>query len=155
TRGAALRHRRPLSRRHLRALCSERHPRLRRDRKHRVSSAAVRILLWNELRMLLRDRRTVVLSVALPLLAMPLMLYSIKFITAKRRQNLEAITYRYVLTGSEAARARAVIEAGRREVEREPAGEEKSALLRFTAKEVEASDPAASVKQRKIHFYVE
>src|SRR5687767_6784923 len=69
----------------------------------------VRILFIHEMRQLLRDRRTVIVSIALPLVLMPLMLFISKKNIERRERNLGTITYKYAVTGSEAEQVRAVI----------------------------------------------
>src|SRR5437773_8113794 len=69
----------------------------------------VRILFIHELRQLLRDRRTVIVSIALPLVLMPLMLYASKKNIERRERALETITYKYAVTGSQAGQVRAMI----------------------------------------------
>ena len=111
-------------------------------------------LLRHELRMLARDRRTILLSVALPLLTMPLILYSVNFINRRRERTLNDTVYRYVVTGTEAARARALIEEGRRRLADEPPPAGAPRRI-FKHQEVQAPDPAAALRARDIHFYVE
>jgi sodium transport system permease protein len=119
-----------------------------------VNWDTVLVLLRHELRMLARDRRTILLSVGLPLLTMPLIFYSTKYITETRERLLDQTVYRYVVTGTEAARARALIEEGRRRVATEPTSGGRP-RRRFMTEEVQAPDPAAALRARRIHFYVE
>ena len=116
--------------------------------------ATVLTLLRHELRMLARDRRTILLSVALPLLTMPLILYSMEFINQRRERALDETVYRYVVTGTEATRARSLIEEGRRRLAAEPPSGS-TPRRRFKHEEVQAPDPAAALRARDIHFYVE
>lgn len=69
-------------------------------------------LLGTELRMLARDRRTIVLSVLLPLLVMPVMLYGSRFAEQRRKRTLEQTTYRYAVRGPDEALVRSWIARG-------------------------------------------
>lgn len=51
--------------------------------------------------MLLRDRRTVVTSIVLPLILLPIILLSVSFTEKKREQRLKTATYRYALAQPE------------------------------------------------------
>jgi ABC-type Na+ efflux pump permease subunit len=66
----------------------------------------VRILLAHEMRMLLRDRRTIVLGLAFPLLILPLVLYAAKSSNERRQKTLEQTVYKYAVTGTESAEVR-------------------------------------------------
>ena len=115
----------------------------------------IRILLRHELLLLVRDRRTLILSVALPIAIMPVMLFASRSIHERRQRTLETTTYKYAVTGEEAEKVRSLIAAGRSagalESNRDPA----SAAESFRMEEVQVADPAASLRAKDIHFYVE
>jgi sodium transport system permease protein len=111
----------------------------------------IRVLLNHELRMLVRDRRTVILAVALPVLLYPFMFYAMKSIQERRTRTLEETTYRYAVTGAEAAELRSVL--ARAKVSPANVGEDKTG--RFTFEEVSVRDAAASLRDGEIHFYLE
>jgi sodium transport system permease protein len=108
-------------------------------------------LYVNELRMVLRDRRTIVMSIVLPLLVMPLMLFGSNWTQQKRQRTLEATTYTYAVAGSEASAARALVDATRARLSRDAS--KPGADFRFT--ETEVTDPAASLEKGDIAFYLE
>jgi len=118
----------------------------------RVDRATVATLFRTELRTVLRDRRTVIMSIVLPLLVMPLMLYAGRWSEQRRARKLEATTYTYVVTGGEAAAVRAAIAAA--PASPGDAGNTREPLVsRF--EETEADDPAAALERADIHFYIE
>jgi len=117
----------------------------------------IRVLFVHEMRMLLRDRRTVVLAVVLPLITMPLILFATKYMSERRAKRLEEIVYRYAVAGSEAKYARDLIARGRvriAELSRLSEGSTED-VKDFRCVETTAADPSASLKSREIHFYVQ
>ena len=72
----------------------------------------VGVIFRNEIRMLLRDRRTIAVGVLLPLLIYPLMIYANRVTTRQREKNLTETVYKYAVSGSQAAQARALIARG-------------------------------------------
>lgn len=60
---------------------------------------SIAAIFRNEVRMLLRDRRTIITSVLLPLLLLPILLLSVSVTEKKREQRLHSATYRYAVTG--------------------------------------------------------
>lgn len=114
-------------------------------------SSIIGTLYVNELRMVLRDRRTIVMSIVLPLLVMPLMLFGSNWTQQKRQRTLEATTYTYAVAGSEASAARALVDATRARLSRDAS--KPGADFRFT--EAEVTDPAASLEKGDIAFYLE
>ncbi len=117
----------------------------------RGGSSIVGTLYLNELRMLLRDRRTIVMSIVVPLLVMPLMLFGSHWTQQRRQRTLEDTTYAYAVTGSEANAARALVEATRARLS-QPGGKP-GASFKFT--EVKAADPLSALQNREIAFYLE
>lgn len=105
-----------------------------------MNRESVRVLFLHELRMLARDRRTVVLSVVLPLLVMPLMFYAVRAIEKQRTRSVEETVFRYAVSGTEAGAVRRLIAAGG------------AAASRF--EEVSAEDPEAALRASRIHFYL-
>jgi len=117
----------------------------------------IRVLYGNELRMMLRDRRTMVVAVVLPLLLWPVMFYAIKRTGADREKKLAATVYQYAVTGSQAGQVRRRIARGaelQAENARSAAGREGPAA-EFRFQEVTVADPAASLRSDQIHFYLE
>jgi sodium transport system permease protein len=116
----------------------------------------IRILLVHELRMLLRDRRTVILALAIPLLLMPVILYSTKSMSDSREKKLQETVYTYAVTGTEAAKVTALISDALESVGVEPQrkNSEKDPLSGLKIREVQVKDPAASLEKQDIHFYL-
>ncbi len=122
-----------------------------------MSWETIQVLLTHELRMLFRDRRAVIAAVVLPLLVMPLLLYGERRINQRRRQNLAQTVYKYALTGRDTSMVRALLERAR---ESKPnakvwAPKEETSLENFKFQEVVVKDPAASLQNKEIHFYLE
>lgn len=120
-----------------------------------MNRTAVRILLRHELRMLMRDRRTVILSILLPLLIMPLIILGLRFSQTQRSQRLDETVYAYAVTGSEADRLRAWIARGRERAAALPPEHEYARLSRFKLEELPVAHPDSSLKNGDIHFYLE
>jgi sodium transport system permease protein len=121
-----------------------------------MNRQTIRILLVHELRMLLRDRRTVILALAIPLLLMPVLLYSTKAMSDSREKRLQETVYTYAVTGTEAAKVQALIGNALKSMTPEPQSknDEKDPLSGFKVKEVQVKDPAASLEKQEIHFYL-
>ncbi len=111
----------------------------------------VHVLLAHELRMLMRDRRTVILAVVLPLFLYPIMIFATKWINERRTRTLEGTLYRYAVTGTEAGEVRAIL--AKAKASQEQAAAEKSERFKF--EEIGVKDPAASLRNKEIHFYLE
>jgi sodium transport system permease protein len=117
----------------------------------------VRVLLRHEITMLLRDRRTIVVAIVLPIAIMPLAFFASSTMQQKREKNLEQTVYRYAVTGS---RAKQLREAIARDLSRGTGAEEiapveGSGPATFQCEEVGVTDPEASLKSKEIHFYLE
>jgi sodium transport system permease protein len=117
----------------------------------------VRVIFSNEIRMMLRDRRAIIIAVVLPLLIWPVMFYALKRTSENREKNLAATVYKYVVTGSQAEPVRKLITRGAassaRQEERGKGA--KDNLSDFKFQEVRMPDPAAGLKAAEIHFYLE
>jgi sodium transport system permease protein len=116
----------------------------------------IRILLVHELRMLLRDRRTIILAVALPLVLLPLIVYATKSVAEGRKRKLEETIYRYAVTGTEANEVRALIGKAQKSLQTGAGNiqDEKDSLSGFKLEEIPVKDPAASLEKQEIHFYL-
>lgn len=112
------------------------------------------LLYIHELRMLLRARRTVVMSIVLPALVMPIMLYASKYSHDRRDRMLRATTYQYAITGPLAGRVRSLIEKTRQTVAQDPE-EELDTLRQFKAIETRVANPKESLEKNTIHFYIQ
>ncbi len=117
----------------------------------RLDRATVATLFATELRTVLRDRRTVIMSIVLPLLIMPLMLYSGRWNEQRRQRKLEQTVYAYAVVGPQAAAARAAVAAA-------PAAAPQkggSSAPAFRFKEEIGADAPAALAGSKLHFYLE
>jgi sodium transport system permease protein len=117
----------------------------------------VGVIFRNEIRMLLRDRRTIAVGVLLPLLIYPLMIYANRVTTRQREKNLTETVYKYAVSGSQAAQVRELIARGQAASSGKsaPQSEEGNNSPRFKIQEIKAQDPATSLKSGEIHFYFE
>ncbi len=68
----------------------------------KVDWSAVAALFRNEMRHLLRDRRTIVVSIFLPLAVIPVMLFSSHWLEQRRKARLEQATFEISVEGSQA-----------------------------------------------------
>jgi len=108
----------------------------------RVDFAAVATLFRHEIRQLLRDRRTAVLSIGLPLLVMPLAFYAAHVGQEKDERRRSETSYLYAITGPEARAARELFAA-------------QGAGAPFRAQEITVEDAAAALERSEIHFYID
>jgi sodium transport system permease protein len=95
--------------------------------------------------MLVRARRTVVMSVVLPALIMPIMLFGSRYSQTQRQNRLERATYRYAVAGPLSERVRAMIEGTRHE----------DAFLGFKLQEVQPKNVEDALKHDDIEFYID
>ncbi|MCY4544577.1 MAG: ABC transporter permease subunit [Gemmatimonadetes bacterium] len=116
-----------------------------------MNRVTIGLLVRHEMRMLLRDRRTVVLSILLPLVVLPLILFGFKFMSEWRSEQLDATTYRYAVTGAYADSVRALIGRGARLADND--AEEGRQPASFV--EVEAAEPDSSLSAGDLDFYLE
>jgi sodium transport system permease protein len=121
----------------------------------KLDRATVSTLFSTELRTVLRDRRTVIMSIVLPLLVMPLMLYAGRFAEQRRATKLKATEYTYAVVGTRVEAARAAVAAAPAAAPEKvgDGGLREPNAQRF--KEVEAADAAAALENGEIHFYLE
>lgn len=68
-------------------------------------------LLRNELRMVLRDTRTVLIAVVAPLVLFPLMIFALNWVEDRESERLETQTYAFAVTGERADFAGRVVDA--------------------------------------------
>ncbi len=118
----------------------------------------IRVLLSHELLMLVRDRRTVILSLVLPVIIMPLMLFGTRYVHQRRAKTLEETTYKYAVTGSYADNAREFVKRARGIIVRSPETarkEDEAALAKFKFEEIRVENPEARLQSKEIQFYLE
>ena len=110
----------------------------------------IRTLFSCELRQVLRDRRTIFMSIVLPLLFMPIMLFGSRKMEQLRERKLEETAFTVAVTGSQAEAARGLIEATRaRLASQEPKGD----LLRFEL--VSKDDPVKALNAGEVNLVIE
>ena len=115
-----------------------------------MNRATIGLLFRHETRMLLRDRRTVVLSILLPLVVLPAILFGMKFMSELRQDRLDATTYRYAVAGAYADSVRTLIGRGGLRAAAE-AGDGRQPV---SFVEVEAARPDSSLAAGELDFYL-
>ena len=123
----------------------------------------VRTLFAVELRMFLRDKRTVFVSLVLPLIVMPIFFFASSWNEKQREQRIESQTFHYAVVGSEVAKARELIAAGGlaqaaeiAEAKAPPPGRRgRDAAIRVELEEKEVKEPRQALENREIHFVLE
>jgi sodium transport system permease protein len=116
-----------------------------------------RILFAHEVKMLMRDRRTVVIAVVLPIVVWPVMFFGTRKMSERREEQLKQTTFKYAVVGLQADNARTLIEKGRDEVgaaEDDSESARKDAQI-FKFKEERVPDAAEALQKGTIHFYIE
>ncbi len=111
-------------------------------------SAHTVFTIWRtELRMLLRDRRTVVISIVLPLLLTPLLIFGARWVQERRERTIEASEARYAVVGTAREWARGLIL-------RLQEGSPDSGGPRLPLIEVSPPDPASALARGDLDVYV-
>jgi sodium transport system permease protein len=118
----------------------------------KVRLAIVATLFRNEMRMVLRDRRTIVTAVVLPLVVMPLMLFGSSWTQKKHERALETTVYRYAVTGSQSNAVRALVAATR---ERLASETKTNDVAPFKFEEETVTNAVAALNRGDIRFYME
>jgi sodium transport system permease protein len=108
-------------------------------------------LYQTELRTVLRDRRMVTMSLVLPLLVMPVMLFAGRWTEERRQRQLAARQYTYAVAGPRREDGRALIARALAA----PQASADSAANRTTFREVPAADVRAALDSRDVDLYVE
>lgn len=122
-----------------------------------MSWTTVWVLFIHEMRMLLRDRRTVVMALVLPMAIMPVMLFGTKKMQEIRLARLGKTVYRYAIVGSQQEDLRQLIETGRRAAAvRDRLEKQKpDSPARFKSVEITVPDARVGLRSGQIHFYLE
>lgn len=110
----------------------------------KVDSSAVAALYRNELRHLLRDRRTIVMSIVLPLLVMPIMLFGSRWMEQRRQAKLDETVFGIAVAGSHPDAVRDALKRAERAVAA------KGETFRF--REVAVEDAEKALADKKIHL---
>lgn len=114
-----------------------------------MAGSGLRTLYFYELKMLVRDGRTLLVSV----LVMPLFFYASVLGRRAMEERQAEETYTYALTGPESARVRELLAATEEEAAVDGAEEEHG--LTLTLVETESGDPGADFADETLHFFVE
>lgn len=125
------------------------------------SRSGFRALYGAELRMVVRDRRTLVASVLLPVLVLPLVFWISGRGERQREARLEAETLYYALEGPRADWLRSALGSVADAAAEESEGAETSSRIRLeerssgsTRGEVDP-DPARALAERQVHLWIE
>ncbi len=116
-----------------------------------MNRETIGLLVKHEMRMLLRDRRTVVLSILLPLVILPIILFGLKFMSELRREQLDTTEYRYAVVGDYADPVRALVQKRDLLAASEVEGDRQKASFL----EVTAASPDSSLAAGDLDFYLE
>lgn len=117
----------------------------------RLRSPIVFTLFRTELRMLLRDRRVLLTSLVLPMLLTPLLMLGSKTSLERREKALRDMTYRYAVTGPEAARVRELVRFTAARVD----SKSKTNKARFQFAEESNQDATNALAKGSLHFILE
>lgn len=117
------------------------------------SSGALGTLLRNELRMLLRDRRTIVISVLVPLAIWPAMILLMSWTESREQEQIESSTLVWTATGERAEFAREhVLEAIAARAAQDESGNGQRAQFE---ERTDVEDPAAALSAGELDLVVE
>ncbi|MGH7475278.1 MAG: ABC transporter permease subunit [Longimicrobiales bacterium] len=117
----------------------------------RFDPGVLRTLLAYELRMLVRDRRTILIAVVAPLLLFPAIILLMRMVGEREQERLAATTFRYAIVGSEALLARSLV-AEALALPPDTAGGD-TAAIRFEAAAAVAAD--SLLRAGTLHVVVE
>ncbi len=121
-----------------------------------MAGSALATLYRYELRMLLRDWRTVVFSVLVPVLLMPLLFYASVWSQRAMERRQAETTYRWAASGPESELVRRLVADGEELLAQEDRGDEDQGQREWlTLEEVATGDPAAAFDAGEIEVYVE
>jgi sodium transport system permease protein len=117
-----------------------------------LNFSIVQTLFKNELRMILRDGRTIVTAVLLPLIIMPLVLFGSTWTRKKREHTLQTTTYHYAIAGENVEWTKKLVAATR---ERLASDESTNKTAAFKFEEVTATNAPKALNRGEIHFILE
>ena len=106
--------------------------------------AALRLLFIHEMRMVLRSRRTIVTSLVLPAVLMPIMILGARYVQREQTIRLDQTTFRYAITGPWPDQVRRLIDRYKTAAE----------FRNFQIEEVNPTDPDRALDDRTLHFYI-
>src|SRR5688572_5083049 len=106
--------------------------------------ASLKLLFVHEMRMVLRSRRTVVTSLVLPAILMPMLILGGRYVQRQQEIQLDKTTFYYAITGPWADQARRLIVRYKNAAE----------FRNFNLQEEYPADPDHALEDRTLHFYV-
>ena len=112
----------------------------------KLRSPIVFTLFRTELRMLLRDRRVLLTSLVLPMLITPLLMLGSKATVERHEKTLREMTYRYAVTGAEAASVRELVQATRARID----SRSKTSHTQFRFAEEKSDDATNALAKRSL-----
>jgi sodium transport system permease protein len=112
---------------------------------------STRTLFRTELRMVLRDRRMLFVSIILPMLVTPLMFIGSSWGIKRHERKLDRMVYAYAISGKDTAWLRSVVTATRERLEASARTNETALKL----KEITSPDPRAALDNDEIQFLLE
>lgn len=117
-----------------------------------LNASTIGALFRAEMRMLLRDRRIMVISIVLPLLVMPILLFGSTWSLKKREQKLERMPCRYAVSGTQTTAVRALLAATRDRLAMVAQAKGKDG---FKFDEVTCQNAEASLDKGEVHMVME
>ncbi|HHY86470.1 MAG TPA: CPBP family intramembrane metalloprotease [Verrucomicrobia bacterium] len=117
----------------------------------KLNLPALRTLYLNEMRMILRDRRTIIMAVVLPMVVLPVVLFASSWTRERREAALARTVYRYAVAGANEEQARAIV-ARAREVALTSTN---ANVRRLHFEEKSVTNVMEALDRREIHFFVE
>lgn len=118
----------------------------------KIRFPTVLALFGCEIRMLLRDRRTIITAIVLPLVVMPLVLFGSRWTQQKRERTLAESTFQYAVEGSRSAWLRALIQQTRERLANES---RTNSHAPFRLEEIAVTNAVQALDQHKIQFVLE
>jgi sodium transport system permease protein len=106
--------------------------------------STLKLLFVHEMRMLLRSRRTIITSVVLPLIMMPVMIMGSRWAQRQQESRIDQTTFEYAVTGPWDEQARKLIARYGNAPE----------FKGFRIHELKVADPQAALADGRLHFYV-
>ena len=116
-----------------------------------------RILFAHEVRMLMRDRRTVIFAVLIPIVVWPIAIFGTRKMSQRREEQLKETVFKYAIVGREADYARQLIQEGRDRAAEAAAESNSSAKdnRSFKFQEERIPDASKGLQAGTLHFYIE
>ncbi|MFO8174135.1 MAG: ABC transporter permease subunit [Longimicrobiales bacterium] len=119
--------------------------------KNPIGGGSLGILFRYEIKMLLRDTRTILIAVVAPLVIFPAYILAMNFVEERQREALQEATYTYAVSGSRAPWAEELVEAA---IELDASDPDTSRVpVRFQRKGVEK--PEEALESGDLHLVIQ